>query len=102
MHFYTGAVALVIAVALLPFAWQTLDNSALWGLLLLVGIFGTLGHYLLILGYGRSTPATLTPFLYSQIAFATFAAGSCFRMRPTRRRSPVYWSSPVAASRARG
>ena len=82
MHFYTGAVALVVAIALLPFAWQTLDNPALWGLLLLVGIFGTVGHYLLILGYGRATPATLTPYLYSQIAFATFAGWLVFSHAP--------------------
>ena len=51
-------------------------------MLLLCGFFGTVGHYLLIFGYGRATPATLTPYLYSQIAFATFAGWIVFSHAP--------------------
>jgi drug/metabolite transporter (DMT)-like permease len=82
MHFYTGLVALIIAALMLPFAWATLEGASLWVLLLLVGLFGTLGHYLLILGYGRASPATLTPYLYTHIAFATLAGWLVFSHRP--------------------
>ena len=82
MHFYTGVVALIIAMVMLPFAWMVLTSTSLWLMLLLVGIFGTLGHYLLILGYGRASPATLTPYLYMQIAFATFAGWLAFSHKP--------------------
>ena len=82
MHFYTGVVALIIAMVMLPFAWTVLASTSLWLLLLLVGIFGTLGHYLLILGYGRASTAALTPYLYMQIAFATFAGWLVFSHKP--------------------
>ena len=82
MHFYSGLVSLVVAAMMVPFAWTALESMSLWLLLLLVGIFGTLGHYLLILGYGRASPATLTPDLYTHIAFATLAGWLVFSHRP--------------------
>jgi drug/metabolite transporter (DMT)-like permease len=33
-------------------------------------VAATVGHFLLILGYMRAPAATLTPYLYAQIAFA--------------------------------
>jgi drug/metabolite transporter (DMT)-like permease len=82
MHFYTGCVALVVAAVMLPFAWQTPGTITLWLLLLGVGILGTMGHYLLILSYGRSSPATLSPYLYTQIAFASVAGWLVFAHAP--------------------
>jgi drug/metabolite transporter (DMT)-like permease len=82
MHFYTGAVAMVLASVALPFAWETPATPALWALLLMLGVFSTLGHYLLILGYGRATPSTLTPFLYFQIGFAALAGWIAFSHVP--------------------
>lgn len=38
-----------------------------------MGLSSALGHLLLLNAYARATPATLAPFLYSQIAFATLA-----------------------------
>jgi drug/metabolite transporter (DMT)-like permease len=35
-----------------------------------IGLMGTIGHFILILAYQRAPAATLTPYLYSQIAFA--------------------------------
>ncbi|WP_332776598.1 DMT family transporter [Polaromonas sp.] len=84
MHFYTGVVATVLATLALPFAWETPGSAGLWVLLALLGVFSTLGHYLLILGYGRASPATLTPYLYFQIAFATLAGWLVFSHAPDR------------------
>lgn len=82
MHFYTGVVATLVATLALPFAWQTPQQAWLWAVLLLLGVFSTLGHYLLILAYGRASPAILTPYLYSQIGFATLAGWLVFSHRP--------------------
>jgi len=82
MHFYTGCVGTLVAALLLPFAWHLPETMTLWLLLLLLGLFGSLGHFLLILGYGRASPATLTPFLYAQIAFATLAGWLVFAHAP--------------------
>jgi len=84
MHFYTGIVATVLATLALPFAWELPGSAWLWAMLVLLGVFSTLGHYLLILGYGRASPATLTPFLYFQIAFATLAGWLVFSHAPDR------------------
>jgi drug/metabolite transporter (DMT)-like permease len=39
--------------------------------MLLIGLLGTLGHFFLIMSYSRSPAATLTPYMYVQIGFAT-------------------------------
>lgn len=84
MHFYTGLVATVLASLALPFSWQTPQDPMLWVMLALLGVFSTLGHYLLILGYGRASPSTLTPYLYFQIGFATLAGWLVFSHAPDR------------------
>jgi drug/metabolite transporter (DMT)-like permease len=70
MHLYTGWVGTVIASLALPFVWASLPSWELWALLGLIGLMGTVGHFLLILAYQRAPAATLTPYLYAQIAFA--------------------------------
>ena len=70
MHFYTGWVGALVASLALPFVWTSLASWSLWGWLALMGLLGTVGHFLLILAYRRAPAATLTPFLYVQIGFA--------------------------------
>ncbi|WP_287067590.1 MULTISPECIES: DMT family transporter [Ramlibacter] len=70
MHLYTGWVGALIASLALPFVWTTLAEPRLWALLALMGLAATVGHFMLILGFQRAPAATLTPYLYSQIAFA--------------------------------
>ena len=84
MHFFTGAVATAMASVALPFFWQMPSPGIVWLLLALLGVFSTLGHFLMILGYGRASPATLTPYLYFQIAFATLAGWLAFSHTPDR------------------
>jgi drug/metabolite transporter (DMT)-like permease len=81
-HFYTGVVGALIASVALPFAWRPLESALLWALLLLVGLVSTVGHFLLILAYRRAPVAVLTPWLYAQIGFATFAGWLVFRHAP--------------------
>lgn len=84
MHFYTGVVAAGVVTLALPFFWVTPASVWIWVLLLMVGAFGTVGHYLLILAYGRTAPSTLTPYLYFQIAFATVSGWAVFGHTPDR------------------
>ena len=69
MHLYTGLVGSLVMGVMLPFVWKTLDAST-WLLMLFMGLAATVGHWLLILAYGRAPAATLTPYLYAQIGFA--------------------------------
>ncbi len=77
MHLYTGLVGLVITSLGLPLVWQPLPG-AIWAGMLLMGLLGTLGHFLLIVAYSRASVVVLTPFLYLQIAFASLGAWLAF------------------------
>jgi drug/metabolite transporter (DMT)-like permease len=81
-HFYTGLIGALIATLALPLAWQPPGSWQGWALLLLMGVFGTLGHFLLILGYRRAAASALTPWLYFQIGFATLAGWLVFAHAP--------------------
>jgi drug/metabolite transporter (DMT)-like permease len=69
-QFYTGCVGTLAATLLLPWTWTTPQSLHVWGLLLLLCVVGSVGHLFLIMAYARAPVATLTPFLYFQIAFA--------------------------------
>jgi len=70
MNFYTGWVGALVATPLLLLAWDPQVPAGLWGLLVLMGVAGAMGHFLLILAYRRAPASTLTPYLYAQIGFA--------------------------------
>lgn len=87
-HLWTGVVgAAVASVALLALPdelWPELAwaGPGLWTLLLLVGVFGTVGHLLLIHALGMAPMALLMPFTYVQIAFASVAGWVVFHHVP--------------------
>ncbi len=82
MHFYTGWVGTVFASLILPFVWTQIDSPTLWAAMLLVGLMGSVGHFLLILAYQRASAATITPYLYCQIAFAMLGGWLVFSQVP--------------------
>jgi len=82
MHLYTGWVGTLIATAALPFAWADLPAWGLWAGLCFMGLMATVGHFMLILAYQRAPAATLTPYLYSQIAFAMLGGWIVFSHVP--------------------
>lgn len=76
-HFFTGLTGTVLLTAVLLasrldvgaiLSMQPAPNLALMAM---VGALGTAGHLFLILALGMGRPATLMPFMYTQIAFAT-------------------------------
>jgi drug/metabolite transporter (DMT)-like permease len=82
LHFYTGWVGTLVMTVWLPWIWQTIPDAQTWGLLLLAGSMGTVGHFLLILAFARAPAATLAPYLYAQIAFAMLADWLIFNHVP--------------------
>lgn len=84
MHLYTGWVGTLLAALALPFVWVSLPSWSLWGWLMLMGLAATIGHFMLILGYMRAPAATLTPYLYAQIAFAMMGGWMVFSHVPDR------------------
>lgn len=82
MQFYTGWAGTVIASAALPFFWTRLDSAALWAGVVFMGVMGTVGHFVMILAYAKAPVSTLTPFLYTQIAFAMLGGWLVFSHVP--------------------
>ena len=82
MQFYTGWVGTLLASVALPFVWTPLESWMLWAGLGLMGLMGTVGHFLMILAYARAPVSTLTPFLYAQIGFATLGGWLVFSHIP--------------------
>ena len=81
MHLYTGWVGTLVTSFMLPFVWAQPTGTQL-GQLMLMGMLGTVGHFLLILAYSRSPASTLTPYLYAQIGFAMVGGWLVFNQMP--------------------
>lgn len=82
MQFYSGWSGTLLALPALPFFWTALPHGSLWAWLALIGLMGTVGHFLLILAYKRAPAATLTPYLYAQIGFAMLGGWLVFSHVP--------------------
>ncbi|WP_279483448.1 DMT family transporter [Aureimonas sp. SK2] len=64
----TAAGALIMSIVVIP-VWRTPDLPT--GLLLLaLGLFGTLGHFLLVRAFSYASASLLSPFLYTQVLTA--------------------------------
>ena len=82
MHIYTGWVGTAIASVLVLGVWTTDLTPFQWFLMCVIGFAGTLGHYLLIVAFSRAPASSVSPFLYSSIAFATLAGWLVFSHIP--------------------
>lgn len=78
MHFYTGWVGAVVSSLAVPLVWQGIPEASTLALLCLVGLMGTVGHFLLILAFARAPASALTPYLYAQIGFAVLCGWLVF------------------------
>lgn len=78
MHFYTGWVGALVSSLILPVIWKTIPDLTTFAILCLIGMMGTIGHFLLILAFKRTQASTLTPYLYGQIGFAMFCGWVVF------------------------
>lgn len=82
-QFHTSWLAVAVLTPLVPAVWTTNALSpSHWGLLLLLGVAGTLGQLLMVQGFSRAPASTLSPYLYSAIAFASLAGWVVFGQVP--------------------
>ncbi len=69
--FYSNMVGAVVMMVIVPFVWTTPSDPLVIFLMVICGAFGTYGHYFLIIAH-RYTPASvLSPFIYTQLIWAT-------------------------------
>ena len=66
---YSGLVGIALMTPVLPAVWTTPPTWLHWVLMLAIGGFAAIGHYLLILAHARAPAPVLAPFIYSQIAW---------------------------------
>lgn len=69
-QFYTSWVGTLLSALPLYWVWIEIGNGYLWSGLLLMGIAGAVGHFLLIMAFERTPVAALMPYMYVQIGFA--------------------------------
>ena len=68
--FYTPLVGTLLASAMMPFLWVSPDPFS-WLLMAILGLFGGAGHFMLIKAFQASQAATITPFTYTNLLWAT-------------------------------
>ncbi len=81
--FYGNLVAVCAMAPLLPFVWQPLSLVD-FGLLVAIGALGSAGHYLLIAAHRRAPASVLSPFMYTQLVWATTLGFLVFGDVPTQ------------------
>lgn len=81
-HFYTGLVGALAMSPGLLWSWSTAAMLGYWYWFVVVGFFGTFGHLMLIRAFNRASAVVLTPYLYTQIAFATLMGWLVFSHVP--------------------
>lgn len=77
--FYPALVGVGIMTLVWPWFGSRIDVA--WfdvGLMLTIGVFGTAGHFLLILAFQRAPASALTPFTYVHLVFATMIGWIAF------------------------
>jgi drug/metabolite transporter (DMT)-like permease len=65
--FYSGLGGLLILSPVIPFYWKTPQSLDVIAFMVLIGVFGAIGHWLMILAYRKAPAPVLSPFIYSQI-----------------------------------
>jgi len=81
-HFYTGLVGTLVMTPVALLAWDTAALLAHWPWFIVLGFFGTFGHLMLIRAFNRASAVVLSPYLYTQIAFATLLGWLAFGHTP--------------------
>lgn len=68
--FYTPAIGALAMSAVLPFFWTTPDMAG-WALMALIGLIGGVSHFTLIKAFTSAPAATVAPFGYTSLIWAT-------------------------------
>tara|TARA_B110000467_G_scaffold155132_1_gene167120 strand:- start:243 stop:1127 length:885 start_codon:yes stop_codon:yes gene_type:complete len=79
--FWTSAVGCIVMSCIVPFVWKSPDATA-WAIMVATGTLFGFGHYLLIRAFEVAGVSTLSPFLYTQIAWVTIISIIVFEQVP--------------------
>jgi drug/metabolite transporter (DMT)-like permease len=82
--FYSNIVGVIATSALLPFVWTTPRDWLVAIVMIAIGGFGALGHFLLIAAHRLAPAAILSPFIYSQLVWMILLGYVVFNDVPNR------------------
>lgn len=82
--FYSNLIGAAAMLPVLPFIWKPPATLLAAALMVLTGVFGSLGHYLLIAAHRLASASTLAPFIYVQLIWATMWGFLVFADVPDR------------------
>lgn len=67
---YSTWLPILLTTPWVGFVWQPIDHWQIYAAAMVMGLCSGIGHLMLLQAYTYATPATVAPFLYSQIGFA--------------------------------
>jgi len=83
--FWTPLAGVVLLTPALPFAWINPPSLTILAVMVGMGFFASLGHWLLILAHERAPASVLTPFGYTQLLWMILSGLLVFGDRPSGR-----------------
>jgi drug/metabolite transporter (DMT)-like permease len=81
--FYGNVVGAAAMLPVLPFVWTTPQSILIVVLMVGLGLFGSLGHYLLIAAHRLAPASLLAPFIYTQLVWVILFGYLVFAHTPT-------------------
>src|ERR1700751_3804882 len=82
--FYSNVVAALALLPVVPLVWTTPSDPLVIALMVVTGVIGSFGHYLLIAAHRLAPAAVLSPFIYSEIVLVTALGFLVFGDVPNR------------------
>jgi drug/metabolite transporter (DMT)-like permease len=65
--FYSNFIGALLMLPVVPFVWQTPSSWMIALMLMMIGVLGSAGHFLLIAGHRIAPASVLSPFVYTQL-----------------------------------
>lgn len=78
-----AAVPSVVLLPVLPFIWVTPEGPLVWSLLLLIGVTGGFGHFLVMTAHRHASAAALAPYGYLQLVWMVISGYMLFSDIPS-------------------
>lgn len=69
--YYTALIGGLVLTIPMIFVWETPKDPAVWGYLGAAGVFGGVGHYLVIKAHEFAPASLIAPFVYTQVIWST-------------------------------
>lgn len=82
--FYSNFVGAALMLPVVPFVWTTPTDTWILFLMVLIGAFGSFGHYMLIAGHRFAPASVLSPFVYTQMVWVIALGFLVFGQLPTQ------------------